>query len=110
MALSAIVIGCDWLATLTVNPGDGANNSDVTAALTGGTVEAKLFQLSTVVTSILVDVDPGQRLVKLALIPNATRALKPGRGASLDVRVRTATGKVFPLLLADLTIDVLAHG
>lgn len=99
MALDPIVAGCDWQATLIVDPTLGQTAQSVVTDLTGATVAARLIDLGGTVraTGVAVVSSASDRKIEASFTAASTRLITPGVGFILDVRVSTVGGFVRPV-------------
>ena len=107
MALDPIVRGCDWDASLLVEPTGGSTPAEVEAALNGATVTAKLYGAGgdLVLTGTGTVASASDRVVAVGFTAASTAAAAAQVGCTLDVRVTTTGGKVRAVQVREL-LDV----
>lgn len=109
MALDPIVQGCDWIASLLIEPTTGKTNADVVALLDGATVEAKLYSANAVLVATGVGevISSDDRSVRVTFDNSTTSTLAEQIGCILDVRVANGS-QVFPVQVRErLTVRAL---
>lgn len=108
--LDPIVVGCDWVVNLTVDPGVGTEE-DVVAALTGATVSAKIIAGNAPVATLSAIVaSAATRTIQIVASAAVTALLAPQTGF-LDVRITTAAALIYPISLGhgrDVTITAFS--
>ena len=99
MAFDPIVVGCDWQATLIVDPTIGQTAQTIVTNLTGATVAARLIDATGTVraTGTATITSTTERTVEVVFTASTTRQLAPGVGHVLDVRVTTSGGQIRPV-------------
>jgi hypothetical protein len=102
MALDKIIVGCDWVGTLTVTPTSGETASDVTTHLTGASVAANLEDIdgTVIATAAGAVVSAANRTVSLTLTDTITSGLTPG-DYRWDARLTTSGGMIYPIAIGE---------
>lgn len=101
MALDPIVVGCDWQATLIVEPTAGRTPADIVAELAAGaSVSVRLVDSAGLVVASApasLITSAAERTIEAIFVPSDTEDVTPGVNFVLDVRLTTPTGKIRPV-------------
>jgi hypothetical protein len=107
VALDPIVRGCDWQATLIVEPTAGRTPADVSSELVGGSVAVRLHSSSEelLLTGTASITSTTNRTVGVSFTAVQTGGIVAQLGCVLDVRLTTSGGLVRPIQVRE-RIDV----
>lgn len=98
MALDPMVVGCDWQATLIVEPTAGRTPAEITAELgAGASVVVRLIDSDGAVaasSAASAITSAAERTIEVIFTPAELALVTPGPGYVLDVRVTTPAAKV----------------
>lgn len=97
MSFEPIIIGCTWRSIVDIRPTHGATAADVSAALDGSTVTARLYDGAVLVASPVATPHAQAGTVALLLDDATTAALTVHRECTVDLRIATAGGDVMPV-------------
>lgn len=103
--MDPITKGNDWIHVVTVTPTSGQVAADVTTALTGATVSARLVQKNgtLVVAASAVVTSASDRTVTITLTDTQTATLS-ARRHYWDVEITTTGGLIFPIELGSVAV------
>lgn len=97
MSFDPIIIGCTWRAVVDVKGTHGAGPADVSAALDGAIVSARLYDGGVVVATPTATPHAQAHEVSLVLDDATTATLAVHRECTIDLRIETAGGDVMPV-------------